>query len=264
MRISKVGGPVGIESRFGWLLNGPVPKQQSVSTNLSFANESSSHVLFCNAQNSVGNHLDMELHHLDKELHRLDKELHRLDKELHHLDKELHHLDKELHHLDKELHHLDKELHHLDKELHCFGDLESLGISEVEKSPFEDFSDTIYLNKERRYEANLPFKKPHPLLHDHFNLCDKRLPKLYSALKQDTVLLKMHNDIFLNQMKLGIIEPANENVSPGKFHYIPHHPVVGEDKNTSKVRIVFDASGKSDGPSLNKCLYKGPELTPPF
>ena len=229
MRISKVGGPVGIESRFGWLLNGPVPKQQSVSTNLSFANESSSHVLFCNAQNSVGNHLDMELHHLDKELH-----------------------------------HLDKELHHLDKELHCFGDLESLGISEVEKSPFEDFSDTIYLNKERRYEANLPFKKPHPLLHYHFNLCDKRLPKLYSALKQDTVLLKMHNDIFLNQMKLGIIEPANENVSPGKFHYIPHHPVVGEDKNTSKVRIVFDASAKSDGPSLNKCLYKGPELTPPF
>ena len=236
MRISKVGGPVGIESRFGWLLNGPVPKQQSVSTNLSFANESSNHVLFCNAQNSVGNHLDMELHHLDKELHRLDKELHRLD----------------------------KELHHLDKELHCFGDLESLGISEVEKSPFEDFSDTIYLNKERRYEANLPFKKPHPLLHDHFNLCDKRLPKLYSALKQDTVLLKMHNDIFLNQMKLGIIEPANENVSPGKFHYIPHHPVVGEDKNTSKVRIVFDASAKSNGPSLNKCLYKGPELTPPF
>ena len=222
MRISKVGGPVGIESRFGWLLNGPVPKQQSVSTNLSFANESSNHVLFCNAQNSVGNHLD------------------------------------------KELHHLDKELHHLDKELHCFGDLESLGISEVEKSPFEDFSDTIYLNKERRYEANLPFKKPHPLLHDHFNLCDKRLPKLYSALKQDTVLLKMHNDIFLNQMKLGIIEPANENVSPGKFHYIPHHPVVGEDKNTSKVRIVFDASAKSNGPSLNKCLYKGPELTPPF
>ena len=41
---------------------------------------------------------------------------------------------------------------HLDKELHRFWDLKSLGISEVEKSPFEDFSDTIYLNKERRCE----------------------------------------------------------------------------------------------------------------
>ena len=110
-----------------------------------------------------------------------------------------------------------------------------MGISEVEKNPCEDFSDTIYLNKERRYETNLPFKKPYLLLHDHFNLCEKRLLKLYSTLKKDTVLLKRHKDIFLNQMELGIIEPGNENVSPGNCHYIPHHPVIREYKNTSKV-----------------------------
>ena len=179
LRLGKVGEPVGVESKFGWLLNGPVPKQQSVSTNLSFANENSSHVLFCNAQNSVDNHLD--------------------------------------------------------KQLHRFWDLESLGISEVEKNPCEDFSDTIYLNKERRYETNLPFKKPYLLLHDHFNLCEKRLLKLYSTLKKDTVLLKRYKDIFLNQMELGIIEPANENASPGNCHYISHHPVIREYKNTSKV-----------------------------
>ena len=106
VRLGKVGEPVGVKSKFGWLLNGPVPKQESVSTNLSFGNENSSHVLFCNAENSAD--------------------------------------------------------YHLDKELHRFWNLESLGISEVEKSPFEDFSDTIYLNIERRYEANLPFKEPHP------------------------------------------------------------------------------------------------------
>ena len=83
VRLGKVGEPQGVESKFWWLLNFPAPKQQSVSTNLSFANENSSHVLFCNAQNSVDNHLDKELHHSDKELHLLDKELHRLDKELH-------------------------------------------------------------------------------------------------------------------------------------------------------------------------------------
>ena len=63
-------------------------------------------------------------------------------------------------------------------------------------------------------------------------------------------------------MELGIIEPANKNVSPGNCHYSPHHPVIREDKNTSKVRIVFDASAKSDGSSLNECLCKGPQLTP--
>ena len=59
-------------------------------------------------------------------------------------------------------------------------------------------------------------------------------------------------------MELGIIEPANENFSPRNCHYISHHPVIREDKNTSKVRIIIDASAKSDGPSLNECLYKGP------
>ena len=63
-------------------------------------------------------------------------------------------------------------------------------------------------------------------------------------------------------MELGIIEPANENVSPRKYHYILHHPVIGEDKNTSKVRIVSDAFARSDGPSLNECIYKGPQPTP--
>ena len=45
-------------------------QSNSVMTNLSFANENSSHVLFCNTQNSVENHLGKELHHLGKELHR--------------------------------------------------------------------------------------------------------------------------------------------------------------------------------------------------
>ena len=69
-------------------------QSNSVMTNLSFANENSSHVLFFNAQNSVENHLDKELHHLGKELHHLGKELYHLGKELHHLGKELHRFGK--------------------------------------------------------------------------------------------------------------------------------------------------------------------------
>ena len=61
VRLGKLGEPVGVESKFGWLLSRPVPKQQSVSTNLSFPNENSSHVLFCKARNSVDKHLDKEL-----------------------------------------------------------------------------------------------------------------------------------------------------------------------------------------------------------
>ena len=46
----------------------------------------------------------------------------------------------------------------------------------------------------------------------------------------------------------------------GEVHYLPHRPVVSEDKQTTKVRSVFDASCKVNGPSLNECLYSGPNL----
>ena len=56
--------------------------------------------------------------------------------------------------------------------------------------------------------------------------------------------------------------PSNESDVIGEVHYLPHHPVVRKDRETTKVRVVYDASSKeSGGPSLNQCLYTGPPLT---
>ena len=48
------------------------------------------------------------------------------------------------------------------------------------------------------------------------------------------------------------------------IHYLPHRAVVKDGKQTSKVRIVYDASCKvsKHSPSLNQCLYKGPTMIP--
>ena len=46
----------------------------------------------------------------------------------------------------------------------------------------------------------------------------------------------------------------------GEVHYLPHHCVVNEEKETTKFRVVYDAS--SNKPSLNDCLEKGDNLMP--
>ena len=75
-------------------------------------------------------------------------------------------------------------------------------------------------------------------------------------------LLDKCEDIIQDQMKKGVVEKVDENSGDGKKHYIPHHPVITPTKTTTKIRIVYDASAKtrSENPSLNECLYRGPVI----
>ena len=47
-----------------------------------------------------------------------------------------------------------------------------------------------------------------------------------------------------------------------QVHYFPHLSVVREDKLTTKLRIVYNATARENGPALNDCLHTGPPLTP--
>ena len=73
-----------------------------------------------------------------------------------------------------------------------------------------------------------------------------------------------NTDIFRNYLNEVIIEKLkDESAIPGCVHYavLPQRAVVRNDKKTTKVRAVFDASAKlPKSPSLNECLYAGPCL----
>lgn len=59
----------------------------------------------------------------------------------------------------------------------------------------------------------------------------------------------------MDQRKTGVVKPIKEEPVPvGNIHYLSHREVIREDKGTTKLRVVYDASEKSPGTSLNDCL----------
>ena len=70
-----------------------------------------------------------------------------------------------------------------------------------------------------------------------------------------------YNDIIQEQLKEGVIEPAPLMPTKKEF-YIPHKGVVSKHAESTKLRVVYDASAKESEsqPSLNDCLHLGPPL----
>ena len=149
----------------------------------------------------------------------------------------------------------------LDDRLRSFWELESLGIQSPDKSVSEEFSNSIGFSG-GRYEVSLPWKDFHDPLPDNYQLSLRRLRGLLRRLQQDPTLLHDYDAIIQDQIKKGIVEVVEDTERPtiGKVHYLPHHGVIRHDKKTTKLRIVYDASARSGGPSLNDCLYTGPKF----
>ena len=149
-----------------------------------------------------------------------------------------------------------------------FWDLESVGVRKEDVTPrdlAEEFDQSIEFDG-KNYVVKLPWKDVDAgLLPDNYSLCKGRLNSLVKRLKKKPDMLKEYDSIISTQEKEGIIESENidEHKPAGEVHYIPHREVVREDKDTSKLRIVYDASAKQgESLSLNDMLETGPSLLP--
>ena len=148
----------------------------------------------------------------------------------------------------------------LDEVLHSFWNLESLGIKGTEEAVLDEFIQTIQF-KEGCYEVTLLWKDPHPPLPDNFELSRKRLTGLLRRLQENPAVMHEYDATIQNQLRQGIVEVKEpNNPVSGTLHYLPHHAVIQTDKDTTLVRIVYNASAKSTGCSLNECLHVGPKF----
>lgn len=142
-------------------------------------------------------------------------------------------------------------------------DLDSLGIR-----PENDVSKESFLNKIQftgdRYSVKLPWKAGHGPIPQNYSTCVARLKNQLKKLKEDPDVLKEYDKIINEQIQAGIVSTVTEMEDAQKISYLPHSAVIRQESETTKVRIVYDASCKDKvtKSSLNDCLHVGPPLTP--
>ena len=142
-----------------------------------------------------------------------------------------------------------------------FWDLESFGLPETDRSLYDEFCDTVKF-QDGRYEFQLPWKMPRRDPPNSYELNLKRLKGLLSRLKHTPDVLQEYNAIIKTQLNQGIVELVEEPLGDDNsgVHHPPHHAVIRQDKVTTKLPIVYDASAKSIRPSLNEYLNSGPKF----
>ena len=127
---------------------------------------------------------------------------------------------------------------------------------------YDKFQKQLGRSDEGWYETNLIWKEKHPPLNNNKSGSLGRLNNLLRNLSRNNQL-ETYDDIIREQQKAGIVETVDRNTScQNREFYMPHKAVIRESAQTTKVRIVHDASAKpnSNSPSLNDCLETGPSL----
>nr|XP_049703740.1 uncharacterized protein LOC110383544 [Helicoverpa armigera] len=135
-----------------------------------------------------------------------------------------------------------------------------------EKECEELFDSTTVRDNEGRFIVRLPFatKEPKCQFGNTEERAIKRLEYLERKLSKDSKLREEYNKVMREYLSMNHMRRVNESeLQESKAVYLPHHAVVREDKDTTKVRVVFDASSKGDNNiSLNDELLVGPRLQP--
>ena len=93
---------------------------------------------------------------------------------------------------------------------------------------------------------SLPWKANHPELPTNYHVAKRRFQSLFNRLDKQPELLETYHSIIEKQLEEGVVEVAPEKPESSREHYILHKPVVREHVESTKVRIVYDASAKAD------------------
>lgn len=109
-----------------------------------------------------------------------------------------------------------------------------------------------------RFCVSLPLKGDPLDLGDSFSMSFKRLTQLERRFRRQPHVKQQYSEFIQEYKDLGHL---SEIEKPEVANYLPHHPVLRDKSETTKCRVVFDASAKTaSGLSLNDILMVGPTI----
>ncbi|XP_054706547.1 uncharacterized protein LOC129216358 [Uloborus diversus] len=156
----------------------------------------------------------------------------------------------------------------ISEQIQKFWDLETSGLidSKQDADPTESEimrqfeSQVKYENK--RYTVGLPWKLEKRDLKDNRKIAEERFSRLRKRFYRNPELYFEYKNVIEDYLRQKIIEPViNPDEEDEVKFYLPHREIIRKDRETSKLRIVFDASSHdSNCLSLNDCLHIGPNL----
>ncbi|XP_045783685.1 uncharacterized protein LOC123879835 [Maniola jurtina] len=136
--------------------------------------------------------------------------------------------------------------------------------TEEEKRCEEIFVTTTKRTDEGRYIVKLPFRDSQPgcLGGDSRQIAVTKFKTLEKRLSKNSELKEKYTEVINEYLHLGHMRAiTKDDMKKNEAVYLPHHAVIRNDKTTSKVRVVFNASSKNNlGVSLNDNLMIGPKL----
>ena len=143
-------------------------------------------------------------------------------------------------------------------------DLDVLGIRDGNEDVYDEFKDNITRKPDGSYSVKLPWKRGQYFLPENRRLCEARLSSQLKKLRKSPEILEEYDNVIKQQIQDGTVEAVPEQPDGRRVHHLPHHPVIRKDAETTKLRVVFDASSKEYkySKSLNDCLHVGPPLQP--
>ncbi|KAL4238005.1 hypothetical protein ACF0H5_002716 [Mactra antiquata] len=157
----------------------------------------------------------------------------------------------------------------LEKTVERFWELENIPAPEKlctleDDKTMKFVENSIKIEDSGKYQVSIPWNGRKIELNNtcNYESALKRLRNTEKKLAKNETVKSEYESTIQKYLKKGYISKVNDNEinNESPAWYLPHFPVTKMDRETTKVRIVFDAAAKHNNICLNDAVKPGPKL----